>query len=105
LAHALNNALTQFEIIEKEHLHGEVVAFGVLVLCTIDAQDELIKRLRPFYEAIGLPVKLSQLGLQPNKGLLGNLLSDTVSGEEMRFGAYQVDEEQLFWALTTLESV
>lgn len=105
LAHSLNNALTQFEIIEKEHLHGEVVAFGVLVLCTIDAQVELIKRLRPLYKAIGLPTKLSQLGIQPDRGHLGNLLRDTVSGEEMRFGAYQVDEEQLFKALTTLETV
>lgn len=104
LAHALNNALTQFEIIEKEHLHGEDVSFGVLVLCTIDDQEGLIDRLRPFYKAIGLPTKLSQLGIQPDRGLLEGFLSDTVHGEEMHSGAYPIDQEQLYQALVTLEN-
>lgn len=105
LAHALNNALTRFEVIEKEHLHGEVVSLGVLVLTVVDGQTELFHRLLPFYQAIGLPRKLSDLGIPLVREDLGALLADTVNGEEMRIGAYPVSEEQLYQALAYLESL
>lgn len=43
LAHAIFYALTTYPHIEKNHLHGEVVAFGVLVLLLVDNDEENFK--------------------------------------------------------------
>lgn len=44
LAHAVFYALTTYPVIEKKHLHGEVVGFGVLLALLVDGQmDEFEK--------------------------------------------------------------
>lgn len=105
LAHALNNALTHFEEIELHHLHGEVVALGVLVLCKVDHQEDMFKRLYPLYKAIGLPTKLSDLNIPLERSSLKDLLKNTVEGSEMAIGAYPVSEDVLYQTLQSLESL
>lgn len=44
LAHAIFYALTSYPVIEEQHLHGEVVGFGVLLALLVDGQyDEFEK--------------------------------------------------------------
>lgn len=45
----------------ERHLHGEIVAFGVLCLLTYDGQMEERDRLMEFNRSIGLPVTLDEL--------------------------------------------
>lgn len=45
LAHACFYALTAYPVIEKEHLHGEVVGFGVLYALLVDGQQEEFKKI------------------------------------------------------------
>lgn len=62
-AHAIHNGLT---ILEETHqaLHGEKVAYGILVQLVLEEKGEEIERLIPFYQKIGLPISLRNLGLQ-----------------------------------------
>ncbi len=63
-AHALHNAMT---VLEETHAasHGEKVAIGLLVqLILEDAPDEEMKLVLDYFNMVGLPVKLSQIGLE-----------------------------------------
>ncbi|MDO4961128.1 MAG: iron-containing alcohol dehydrogenase family protein [Eubacteriales bacterium] len=62
LAHAFYYGSTVCEGAEK-HLHGEVVALGVLVLLTLDGNIEMRDKLIDFYKSIELPVKMSDIEL------------------------------------------
>ena len=50
---------------EKAHLHGEIVAFGVLCLLTYDHQFQERDRILAFNRSVGLPVTLAELNLTP----------------------------------------
>lgn len=69
LAHAINYGLTSFPEVEKNHLHGEIVSFGVLILLLIEekmAPEEragMFEKLYTFSKDTGLPTKLEDLGL------------------------------------------
>lgn len=67
LAHLFYNAVMAQPagVIPKahEHLHGEVVSFGNLVLLAADGRDEALARMMDFNKSIGLPVKLADLDI------------------------------------------
>jgi len=62
-AHAIHNGLT---ILEETHhaLHGEKVAYGILVQLVLEEKWEEIKPLIPFYKKLGLPISLTHLGIK-----------------------------------------
>lgn len=62
-AHAIHNGLT---ILEETHhaLHGEKVAYGILVQLVLEDKWEEIHQLIPFYRELGLPTSLKELGVQ-----------------------------------------
>ena len=62
LAHAFYYGTTICEGAEK-HLHGEVVALGVLVLLTFDGKLEMRDKLIGFYKSIGLPTCMADIEL------------------------------------------
>ncbi|MGN9863471.1 iron-containing alcohol dehydrogenase family protein [Bacillus swezeyi] len=61
-AHAIHNGLT---FIEETHqvLHGQKVAYGILVQLALEGRTNEIQELLPFYQALGFPVTLSDLGI------------------------------------------
>lgn len=61
-AHAIHNGLTVLE--ETHHaLHGSKVAYGILVQLVLENRWNEIQRLMPFYQQLGLPLSLSELGI------------------------------------------
>lgn len=62
-AHTIHNGLT---ILEETHqaLHGEKVAYGILVQLVLEEKEDEIKLLIPFYQTLKLPVSLTQLGVK-----------------------------------------
>ena len=61
VAHSVFYGLTVLPRIEKEHLHGEVVAFGILVQLVMEGKQEEYKGLLPFYKKMKFPAKLSDV--------------------------------------------
>lgn len=62
-AHALHNALTAIEDTHKS-LHGEKVAIGLLVQLVLEnAPSEELAMVIDFYRRIGLPTRLSGIGI------------------------------------------
>jgi glycerol dehydrogenase len=68
-AHAVHNGLTQLSACHGS-LHGEKVGFGVLVQLRLEEQvggnqlaGQARRQLLPFFQALGLPLTLADLGL------------------------------------------
>ena len=87
LAHAIFDALTKIKRVEKEHLHGEVVAFGILVQLKLENNSEELNKLLKFYEKINLPTSLKEIVLKDEylekKDEIINKILNSVAGSEM----------------------
>ncbi len=69
-AHAVHNGLTQLEA-SHGRLHGEKVGFGILVQLRLEEviggnrlAGQARRQLLPFFQELGLPVSLGDLGLE-----------------------------------------
>lgn len=65
LAHCVYYGASLFPQCEHNHLHGEIVSFGVLCLLTYDEQLEERQRIFEFNHSIGLPCTLGEIALTP----------------------------------------
>lgn len=90
LAHACFYTWTAVGI-EERHLHGEIVAFGVLVCLLYDGQTEEYARVRAFNESVGLPVRLADLDLT----LEGTMAEKIAGMSDVRHYPYKVDPARL----------
>lgn len=104
VAHGLFYGLTLLEQIEKHHLHGEVVAYGVLVLLALDNQDAELDRLHNFYKSVGLPTSLKEIDVKIDKEYLGAVLEKAVNAPDMKKTPYKVTTDMLFQAIEKLET-
>lgn len=63
LAHCLYYGASLLPECEK-HLHGEIVAYGVLCLLTYDEQFGELEKIMEFNRSIGLPITLDEIGIK-----------------------------------------
>jgi glycerol dehydrogenase len=63
-AHGLAGALTSISAVEKNYLHGEMVAAGVLMQLMLQQDKSEARRVADFFATVGLPVTLTQIGMQ-----------------------------------------
>lgn len=93
LAHAVFYALTALGI-EENHLHGEVVAFGVLICLLYDGQIAEYTRVRSFNAQVHLPVCLSDLGISSEQ--MQALVPKIAEMSDVRHYPYNVEPEKLW---------
>ncbi|HLG27027.1 MAG TPA: iron-containing alcohol dehydrogenase, partial [Paenisporosarcina sp.] len=64
-AHSIHNGMT---IAPESHeaLHGNKVAYGILVQLLLERKESEVERLLPFYQKLGLPTSLYELNI-PSK--------------------------------------
>ena len=101
LAHAIFYALTKYPVIEAEHLHGEVVGFGVLFALLVDGQEEEFTRILRLNRALGLPTRLSDIGITPEQ--FEETVTRIPAMSDVRHYPYAVTEAQLHAAWKRLE--
>ena len=106
-AHALNHGFT---LVQQPHksLHGENVAFGLLVQLLLENRSEkFIDDIVTFYKEVGLPCTLEQIGLNQ---LTANQLNSIVE-RTCRKGSYvyhmtiPVDEQKVKNAILMADKV
>lgn len=102
LAHALFYGLTCREVVEKNHLHGEIVSYGTLVQLMMDEQYDTLKTLYAFHQSIGLPTKLKDLELDINEPL-EDVLHLTEINSELEYVPYPVKRDMIYTAMEKLE--
>lgn len=67
LAHAIFYALTAYPVIEEQHLHGEVVGFGVLIALLVDEQYEEFEKIYTLNRSLSLPTSLEEIEITPEQ--------------------------------------
>lgn len=82
-AHSFNNGYLKVNH-HPIKTHGEVVSFGVLTQLAVEKEFDELKRLMPFYERIGLPTKLSDLGLVAETPEITTIAADMVDPGNVR---------------------
>lgn len=100
LAHAVYNGLTVLEQTEH-HLHGEIVAYGVLVLLTCDKQYEELERVFAFNQKMGLPTKLSDIGVSIDE--IEPVIEKASQCMDIKHWPYEVTYNMIFNAIKELE--
>ncbi|KHD85549.1 glycerol dehydrogenase [Heyndrickxia ginsengihumi] len=103
-AHAIHNGLTQ--VPDTHHLlHGEKVAYGILVQLALEENWDEIKHLLNFYKALGLPYNLAALHLSlADSSKLQKVIEAAVKPEEtIHLIGENVSAEKLLNAIKRLE--
>ena len=90
LAHCVYNGATATQF-GGRHLHGEIVALGVLCLLTYDGQLEQRNRIMAFNHQIGLPVCFDELDIDESE--FEAIAKRTQAGAEWQFRAPDITEE------------
>ncbi|QKG83969.1 iron-containing alcohol dehydrogenase family protein [Kroppenstedtia pulmonis] len=103
-AHSVHNALTHVSA-AKGWLHGDKVAYGILIQLALTDNWEEIDLLIPYYKALGLPASLSELGVDPGNKELLRLLARTAlqKNESIHNMEQDFTEEDLLNALQRVE--
>ncbi|MFO1442452.1 iron-containing alcohol dehydrogenase family protein [Bacillus sp. Bva_UNVM-123] len=81
-AHSIHNGLT---VIKETHhaLHGEKVAYGILVQLVLEEKLDEIQQLLPFYRKLKLPVSLTDLGVAKiDKNVIARIAEKSTVQEE-----------------------
>lgn len=104
-AHGLFYGLTLLEEIEKNHLHGEVVAYGILVMLMMDNDMEEIEKLFPFYKEMGWPTCLEDLNLSYDEDLLNPVIEKALENADTKKMPYEVTGDMYLRAIKELEKL
>ena len=87
--------------IEKNHLHGEVVSYGVLVQLIYDGQYDKLDELYPFYKSVKLPTKLADIEVKFEE--LGPVIDKTLEVRDIKNAPYEVTAQKLLDSIAELE--
>lgn len=103
LAHAIFYSLTAYPHIEKNHLHGEVVSYGVLNLLLVDNDIETFEKVYKFSKNVGLPTCLADLGFTEND--IDELAEGAASMKDIEHNPYVVTKKMVAEAMKKLEEI
>jgi glycerol dehydrogenase len=107
VAHSVHNGLTVAEQ-THDYLHGEKVAFGLLVQLILEGQpDKEIEAVLAFSESVGLPITLSQVGLDTcSSALLQEIAERAVApGETAHNEPFAVSAEMILDAIMAADAI
>lgn len=101
LAHAVFYALTSYPHIEERHLHGEVVAFGVLILLLVDGNEEMFEKVYNFNKAVKLPTCLKDIEMA--NADLNKLVNAVCLMKDIEHNPYEITKDAVLKAFNQLE--
>ena len=90
---------------EEHWLHGNVVAYGVLVQLAIDGELEEARRLKTFLQKLEIPTTLAEMDVPVDRAYLQAVLTETVSGPDMAHIPYPITEDMVFEAMQLVEQL
>ena len=105
LAHAVCYGLQLFEHVEKNCLHGDLVAYGALVQLMLDDQIEKAKELQRFLKTLGTPVTLAEMQVPLEREALASTLVEATTGPDMLHIPYEITPDMVFDAMQRVENL
>lgn len=105
IAHSVYYGLVLLPGFEEKYLHGNVVAYGVLVQLVVDGDLEEAKRVKAFMKELEIPSTLKEMEVPVEREYLQAVLTETVSGPDMEHIPYAVTEDMIFEAMKVVEAL
>lgn len=100
LAHAIFYSLTQIPGLEEKHLHGEIVALGLLICIIVDEQYDEFVRLREFYKSVELPTIPEDIDV--SKEQFCSLIDSMCGMSDIKHYPYKVTPQMILDAVEIL---
>ncbi len=101
LAHSLYYGMTVLKQIEEHHLHGEVVAYGTLVLLTCDKQYDELSTVYKLFKSIALPTKLKNLEVSIEE--LPLVINKALQTDDIKHVPYEITYDLIYKSILELE--
>lgn len=105
IAHSVYYGLVLLPGFEEENLHGNVVAYGVLVQLCVDGDLKQAKEVKAFLKTLGIRTTLREMGVELRRDLLTDVLREIVTGPDMEHIPYPVSEDMVYEAMETVEAL
>jgi len=105
IAHSVYYGLVLLPGFEEHFLHGNVVAYGVLVQLLVDGDREEAIRLKAFMQELEIPSTLWQMNVPLDREYLKDVLLETVTGPDMEHIPYKVSEDMIYEAMEAVEQL
>ncbi len=103
IAHAMCYGFTTQKVVEENHLHGEIVSYGILVLLTVDKQYEERAKWLTVYKEIGLPTKLADLDMTFEQ--MDPVFDKAMSVRDVVVAPFTITRDMLVKAVKELEAL
>lgn len=110
LAHAMYNGLTKIKSIAENLFHGEMVAYGTLLLLTLDNKNDDRNKAFNFNKSLGLPTSIKDIGIANNEKdisfnneYLNSALEGAIAAKDLNISPYKIDKNMIFKAIIDLE--
>ena len=105
IAHSVYYGLVLLQGFEEKWLHGNVVAYGVLVQLAVDKKLNEAKELKNFLIRLKIPTTLKEMDVDVTRENLSAVLKETVTGPDMEHIPYKVSEDMVFDAIKFIETL
>jgi uncharacterized oxidoreductase len=105
-AHSIHNGLTEAKEV-KSFLHGELVAYGILVQLALEEKEDELLKLMGYYREWGLPISLTNLTINPEDHVLLKKIikKATLPQESIHLMSKKITEEDLLSAMQNIEKL
>ena len=105
VAHSVYYGLVCIPGFEEENLHGNVVAYGVLVQLAVDGKTEEAKEVKQFLQDMEIRTTLKEMGVELKRETFGAILTEIVTGPDMDHIPYPINEEMIYQAMELVEAL
>ena len=105
VAHSVYYGLVLLDGFEAENLHGDVVAYGVLVQLLVDGEEEKAKEMKTFLKNLGIRTTLKEMGASVKRETLREVLHEIVTGSDMEHIPYEITEDMVYDAMVKVEEL
>ncbi|MGL5437094.1 MAG: iron-containing alcohol dehydrogenase family protein [Lachnospiraceae bacterium] len=105
VAHSVCYGLNLIPGLEERYLHGDLVAYGVLIQLMLDGRAETVQEVRSLLKVMGIPVTLGQMGISLQGDMQKRVLQEIASGPDMEHIPYPVTQEMVCKAIQDVEEL
>lgn len=105
VAHSVYYGLVCIPGFEEENLHGNVVAYGVLVQLVVDGKLDEAKDLKQFLQDMEIRTTLKEMGVKLVREDMAAVLKEIVNGPDMEHIPYPINEDMIFGAMELVETL
>lgn len=105
IAHSVYYGLVLVPGYEEDNLHGNGVAYGVLVQLAVDGDLDEARKLKEFLQKLEIRTTLKEMNIPLDREYLQAMLTETVTGPDMEHIPYSVTEDMIFDAMKIVENL